>query len=153
LNAAPGFTSREVIPPQNDDLKEWVFVNRFDSWLLACTHTSGTSDNLELTRCPRLIKFSVLLSLLAILNQHRRVQFLHPSSLYLSRRCRPHPRRPLVPCLHLNRCQHRPRSEPEQNTGWKPMLLYAVASSLRWLEDSSWQPPRNRPIVRKLNVP
>jgi uncharacterized protein len=31
LNAAPGFTSREVIPPQNDDLKEWVFVNRFDS--------------------------------------------------------------------------------------------------------------------------
>jgi antibiotic biosynthesis monooxygenase (ABM) superfamily enzyme len=31
LNAAPGFTSREVIPPQNEDLKEWVFVNRFDS--------------------------------------------------------------------------------------------------------------------------
>ena len=31
LNAAPGFTGREVIPPQSDDLKEWVFVNRFDS--------------------------------------------------------------------------------------------------------------------------
>jgi uncharacterized protein len=31
MNDAPGFTSREVIPPQNDDLKEWVFVNRFDS--------------------------------------------------------------------------------------------------------------------------
>jgi uncharacterized protein len=32
MNAAPGFSSREVIPPQNDDLKEWVFVNRFDSF-------------------------------------------------------------------------------------------------------------------------
>jgi antibiotic biosynthesis monooxygenase (ABM) superfamily enzyme len=31
LLAAPGFTSREVIPPQTEDIKEWVFVTRFDS--------------------------------------------------------------------------------------------------------------------------
>lgn len=31
LQQAPGFTSREVIPPQSEDLKEWVFVVRFDS--------------------------------------------------------------------------------------------------------------------------
>ena len=31
LLASPGFTSREVIPPQTEDIKEWVFVTRFDS--------------------------------------------------------------------------------------------------------------------------
>jgi antibiotic biosynthesis monooxygenase (ABM) superfamily enzyme len=31
LRAAPGFTSREVIPPQTEDIKEWVFITRFDS--------------------------------------------------------------------------------------------------------------------------
>lgn len=31
LMATEGFTSREVIPPQNEDTPEWVFVNRFDS--------------------------------------------------------------------------------------------------------------------------
>src|SRR6266542_4302204 len=31
LLATPGFTSREVIPPQTEDIKEWVFVTRFDS--------------------------------------------------------------------------------------------------------------------------
>jgi len=31
LLASPGFTSREVIPPQTEDIKEWVFITRFDS--------------------------------------------------------------------------------------------------------------------------
>jgi len=31
LMATEGFISREVIPPQNEDVPEWVFVNRFDS--------------------------------------------------------------------------------------------------------------------------
>ena len=31
LLTTPGFTSREVIPPQNDDFREWVIVNRFQS--------------------------------------------------------------------------------------------------------------------------
>jgi antibiotic biosynthesis monooxygenase (ABM) superfamily enzyme len=31
LQASPGFTSREVIPPQTEDIKEWVFITRFDS--------------------------------------------------------------------------------------------------------------------------
>jgi antibiotic biosynthesis monooxygenase (ABM) superfamily enzyme len=31
LLTAPGFTSREVIPPQTEDIKEWVFITRFDS--------------------------------------------------------------------------------------------------------------------------
>lgn len=31
LQASLGFTSREVIPPQSEDIKEWVFITRFDS--------------------------------------------------------------------------------------------------------------------------
>jgi antibiotic biosynthesis monooxygenase (ABM) superfamily enzyme len=31
LMISPGFTSREVIPPQTEDIKEWVFITRFDS--------------------------------------------------------------------------------------------------------------------------
>src|SRR4029077_13936799 len=31
LNAAPGFTSREVMRPRKDDLKDGVFVSRCDS--------------------------------------------------------------------------------------------------------------------------
>ena len=31
LLASPGFTSREVIPPQTEDIKEWIFITRFDS--------------------------------------------------------------------------------------------------------------------------
>jgi hypothetical protein len=78
----------------------------------SCTRTSRTAENLEQTGCPRLIKFPVLLSLLAILNQHRRVQFLHPSSLHRLRRCRPRHRRRPVLCLRSSRCQRPPRSEP-----------------------------------------
>lgn len=31
LLASPGFTSREVIPPQSEDIMEWIFITRFDS--------------------------------------------------------------------------------------------------------------------------
>ncbi|CAN5579797.1 antibiotic biosynthesis monooxygenase [soil metagenome] len=31
LLASPGFTNREVIPPQTEDIKEWIFITRFDS--------------------------------------------------------------------------------------------------------------------------
>lgn len=31
LLSMPGFTSRELIPPQTDDVTEWVLINRFDS--------------------------------------------------------------------------------------------------------------------------
>ena len=31
LLASPGFTSREVIPPQTEDIQEWVFITRFGS--------------------------------------------------------------------------------------------------------------------------
>jgi hypothetical protein len=74
-------------------------------------HTSGTSDNLELKGCPRLLKFPVLLFLLAILNQHRRLRRLHRSSLHRSSLHRlPRCRHRLVLFLRLNRCQHRLRS-------------------------------------------
>jgi hypothetical protein len=69
-------------------------------------HTSGTNDNLELKGCPHLLKFPVLLFLLAILNQHRRLPRLHRSNLLQLPRCRHR----LVLCLRLNRCQHRLRS-------------------------------------------
>jgi hypothetical protein len=73
-------------------------------------HTSGISDNLELTGCLRSRKFLVFLSLLVILSQHRQVRCLRPSSLHPPRRCRPRPHRHLVLCLRSNRCQHRLRS-------------------------------------------
>jgi antibiotic biosynthesis monooxygenase (ABM) superfamily enzyme len=31
LQASPGYTGREVIPPQSDELDQWIFVTRFDS--------------------------------------------------------------------------------------------------------------------------
>jgi hypothetical protein len=79
-------------------------------WRSGASHTSGTSDNLELTKCPRLLRFPVLLSLLAIRNQHRRVLCLHPSSLHPPRRCRPRPHRRLIRCRRSNRYQSRLRS-------------------------------------------
>src|SRR5215207_7867701 len=31
LHASPGFIGREIIPPQADELDQWVFVTHFDS--------------------------------------------------------------------------------------------------------------------------
>jgi hypothetical protein len=69
-------------------------------------HTSGRSDNLELKGCPRLLKFPVLLFLLAILNRRRQLPRLHRSSRHRLPRCRHR----LALFLRLNRCQHRLRS-------------------------------------------
>jgi hypothetical protein len=68
--------------------------------------TSGRSDSPELKRCLRLLKFPVLLFLLVILNQHRRLPRLHRSSRLRLPQCRHR----LVPFLRSNRCQHRLRS-------------------------------------------
>jgi hypothetical protein len=74
-------------------------------------HTSGRSDNLELKGCLRLLKFPVLLFLLAILNRRRQLPRLHRLSRHRLPRCRHR----LARFLHLNRCQHLPRS---RSTSW-----------------------------------
>jgi len=88
-------------------------------------HTSGRSDNLELTRCPRLLKFPVLLFLLAILNRRRQLPRLHRSSRHRLPRCRHR----LALFLRLNRCQHRPRSRGTSRPGTS--CLATIVLSLR----------------------
>jgi len=47
LIASPGFTSREVIPPQTEDIKEWILITRFDSIEhLRSWRASDTRNNL-----------------------------------------------------------------------------------------------------------
>jgi hypothetical protein len=81
----------------------------------ASAHTSGRSDNLELKGCPRLLKFPVLLFLLAILNRRRQLPRLHRSSRHRLPRCRHR----LALFLRLNQCQHLPRS---RSTSWFQVL-------------------------------